>query len=87
MDGGGWGGGGAGGNCEEVMDESDYWKETQFHGSNWFQGILTGHCGHCGFFFKSVTYRHKKVIQSSGLNQSFVRKLLEENNLSPKECI
>ena len=38
-------------------------------------------------FFKSVMYRHKKVIQSPGLKQSFVRKLLEENNLSPKECI
>ena len=28
--------GGQAGNCEEVIDESDYWKETQIHGSKVF---------------------------------------------------
>ena len=50
---------GQGGNCEEVIDESDYWKATQIHGSNWFQGILTGHCGHCGFFQKCYVQAQK----------------------------
>ena len=46
------------GNCEEVIDESDYWKETQIHGSKVFLLDIVDIVA----FFKSVTYRHKKVI-------------------------
>ena len=61
--------------------ESDYWKETQIHVSKVFILDIVDIVA----FFKSVTYRHKKVIQSasktSGLKQNIIRtetKLWEE---------
>ena len=47
---------GAGGNCEEVIDESDYWKETQIHGSKVF---LLDIVDIVAFFQKCYVQAHK----------------------------